>query len=122
MAQQIFVDDKALAPSSLVAGCKKRATQSSAKRSSQTVKVIYEQRQSDNGSLRRGWPPPEARGGESLQTIRSIGRPIQTDPLNSYDRRIVHNAFKDDPEIGTWSPPDDARVKRITLRPRKNAR
>jgi hypothetical protein len=27
MAQQIFVDDKALAPSSLVAGCKKRATQ-----------------------------------------------------------------------------------------------
>ncbi len=48
--------------------------------------------------------------------VRSTGRPIQTEPLNSYDRRIVHNAFKDDPEIATWSPPDDARVKRITLR------
>lgn len=48
--------------------------------------------------------------------VRSTGRPIQTEPLNSYDRRIVHNAFKDDPEISTWSPPDDARVKRITLR------
>ncbi len=50
------------------------------------------------------------------QAVRSTGRPIQTDPLNSYDRRIVHNAFKDDPEIATWSPQDDARVKRITLR------
>lgn len=52
------------------------------------------------------------------QAVRSTGRPIQTDPLNSYDRRIVHNAFKDDPEITTWSPQDDARVKRITLRQR----
>ena len=51
--------------------------------------------------------------------VRSTGRPIQTDPLNSYDRRIVHNAFKDDPEITTWSPQDDARVKRITIRQRK---
>lgn len=50
------------------------------------------------------------------QAVRSTGRPIQTEPLNSYDRRIVHNAFKDDPEIATWSPPDDVRVKRITLR------
>ena len=53
------------------------------------------------------------------QAVRSTGRPIQTEPLNSYDRRIVHNAFKDDPEITTWSPQDDARVKRITIRPRK---
>lgn len=50
------------------------------------------------------------------QAVRSTGRPIQTEPLNSYDRRIVHNAFKDDPEIATWSPQDDARVKRITIR------
>ncbi len=53
------------------------------------------------------------------QAVRSTGRSIQTEPLNSYDRRIVHNAFKDDPEVCTWSPQDDARVKRITLRPRK---
>jgi spoIIIJ-associated protein len=50
------------------------------------------------------------------QAVRSTGRPIQTDPLNSYDRRIVHNAFKEDPEVTTWSPQDDARIKRITLK------
>ena len=52
------------------------------------------------------------------QAVRSTGRPLQTDPLNSYDRRIVHNAFKDDPDICTWSPQDDARVKRITIKSR----
>lgn len=51
--------------------------------------------------------------------VRNGGRPLQTEPLNSYDRRVVHNAFKDDPLITTWSPPEEARVKRITLRMRK---
>ncbi len=48
--------------------------------------------------------------------VRASGRPMQTATLNSYDRRIVHNAFKDDPELTTWSPSDDARLKRITIR------
>lgn len=56
------------------------------------------------------------------KAVRATGRPIQTDPLNSYDRRIVHNAFKDDPEVMTWSPPDDSRVKRITLRKRQGSK
>ncbi len=51
--------------------------------------------------------------------VKATGRPIQTDPLNSYDRYIVHNAFKDDPEIATWSPPDEAKLKRITLKMRR---
>lgn len=51
--------------------------------------------------------------------VRNSGRSIQTDALNSYDRRLVHNAFRDDPDVMTWSPPDDARMKRITLKPRK---
>lgn len=50
--------------------------------------------------------------------VRASGRPMQTEPLNSYDRYVVHNAFKEDPEVSTWSPHDDARVKRITLRRR----
>ena len=50
--------------------------------------------------------------------VRATGRPMQTAPLNSYDRRIVHNLFKDDPEIATCSPPDDLRVKRITIKKR----
>ncbi|MBN8711183.1 MAG: single-stranded DNA-binding protein [Verrucomicrobia bacterium 61-8] len=53
------------------------------------------------------------------EAVKATGRPIQTEPLNSYDRYVVHNIFKDDPEVATWSPPDDAKVKRITLRLRK---
>lgn len=54
--------------------------------------------------------------------VRATGRPMQTAPLNSYDRRIVHNLFKDDAEIATWSPPDEARLKRITIRKRPAAK
>lgn len=52
------------------------------------------------------------------EVVRQTGRPYHLDPMNAYERRIVHNAFKDDPEIQTWSPPDDSRIKRITLRKR----
>ena len=47
--------------------------------------------------------------------VRLTGRTVQLEPMNSYDRRLVHNAFKDDPQIKTFSPQDDARMKRITL-------
>jgi len=50
--------------------------------------------------------------------VRTSGRPYQLEPMNSYQRRIIHNAFKDDPEVMTWSPQDDARIKRITLKRR----
>jgi len=52
------------------------------------------------------------------EAVRNTGRALQTEPLNAYDRRLVHNAFKDDSEIMTWSPPDQARIKRITLKKR----
>jgi spoIIIJ-associated protein len=55
------------------------------------------------------------------EIVRHSGRPYHLEPMNAYERRIVHNAFKDDPEIMTWSPPDDARLKRITLRKRTQA-
>lgn len=53
------------------------------------------------------------------EAVKATGRPLQTDALNSYDRYVVHNAFKDDPDIQTWSPQDDAKVKRITIRLRR---
>ena len=52
------------------------------------------------------------------EIVRQTGRPYQLEPMNAYERRIVHNAFASDPEIQSWSPPDDARLKRITLRKR----
>ncbi len=50
--------------------------------------------------------------------VRENGRPIQTEPLNSYDRRLVHHAFQEDAELSTWSPQDDSRIKRITIQRR----
>ena len=49
------------------------------------------------------------------ERVRISGRSLQLEPMNSYERRIVHEAFKDDPEVGTWSPSDSARIKQITL-------
>lgn len=50
------------------------------------------------------------------EIVRKTGRSFQLEPMNAYERRIVHHAFEQDPEIATWSPPDDARLKRITLK------
>lgn len=58
---------------------------------------------------------------QMAESVRNTGRSLQTEPLNSYDRRLVHNAFLNDPNISTWSPPDDSRIKRITLKPRASA-
>ena len=56
------------------------------------------------------------RARQIASLVKKTGRPFHLDPMNSYDRRIIHNAFKDDPDIITWSPPDESRIKRITLK------
>lgn len=56
---------------------------------------------------------------ELAERVRNSGRSLQLEPMNSYERRIVHNAFKDDPDVATWSPSDSARIKQITLLKRK---
>jgi spoIIIJ-associated protein len=61
---------------------------------------------------------------ELAERVRITGRSLQLEPMNSYERRIVHNAFKDDPDVATWSPSDSARIKQITLlkrQPKKQA-
>src|SRR3954454_893879 len=61
---------------------------------------------------------------ELAERVRISGRSLQLEPMNSYERRIVHNAFKDDPDVATWSPNDSARIKQITLlkrQPKKEA-
>jgi spoIIIJ-associated protein len=52
---------------------------------------------------------------ELAERVRITGRSLQLEPMNSYERRLVHNAFKDDPDVATWSPSDSARIKQITL-------
>ncbi len=56
------------------------------------------------------------------ERVRISGRSLQLEPMNSYERRIVHNAFKDDPDVATWSPSDSARIKQITLLKRQPKR
>jgi len=56
------------------------------------------------------------------ERVRASGRPIKLDPMNSYERRMVHSAFKDDPDVATWSPDDRGRLKRITLVRRRKAK
>jgi spoIIIJ-associated protein len=52
------------------------------------------------------------------ETVRQTGRPLQLEPMNAYERRIVHNAFAEDPEIATWSPQENSRLKRLVLKRR----
>lgn len=59
---------------------------------------------------------------ELADRVRISGRSLQLDPMNSYERRIVHNAFKDDPDVATWSPSDSSRIKQITLLKRQPKR
>jgi spoIIIJ-associated protein len=53
------------------------------------------------------------------ETVRISGRPVKLEPMNSYDRRIVHNTLKEDPAVMSFSPSDDARIKRITIQRRR---
>lgn len=59
-----------------------------------------------------------AKARQVAEVVRLTGRPMQLEPMNSYDRRLIHNAFLNDPEIASSSPNDDARVKRISLKKR----
>jgi spoIIIJ-associated protein len=64
------------------------------------------------------------RDRELAERVRVTVRSLQLEPMNSYERRLVHNAFKDDPDVATWSPSDSARIKQITLvkrQPKKEA-
>jgi len=53
-----------------------------------------------------------------VNLVRTDGEERVLDPMNSFERMMVHNTFKDDPEIETWSPEGSERVKQITVRKR----
>lgn len=50
--------------------------------------------------------------------VRETGQPETLEAMNSFDRRLVHQHFADDPEIATESEETAARLKRIVLKPR----
>jgi spoIIIJ-associated protein len=52
---------------------------------------------------------------DQAEEVRRTGKPLVLAPMNSFDRRLVHQAFADDPEIGTQSEEGSARLKQVTL-------
>jgi len=55
---------------------------------------------------------------ELADRVRVTGRPEMLDPMNSYYRRMIHNAFLHDPEVQSVSMDANARFKRIMLKRR----
>jgi spoIIIJ-associated protein len=55
---------------------------------------------------------------EIASRVIATGRTVKLEPMNSYQRRLIHHHFKDHLAIATSSPADEARIKRISLSPR----
>jgi spoIIIJ-associated protein len=58
---------------------------------------------------------------EMAEEVRRTGQPLVLEPMNSFDRRLVHQAFADDPDIATQSEEGAARLKQVTLSLRSGA-
>lgn len=57
---------------------------------------------------------------EAAEKVRRWGDVVELEPLNAYDRRIVHGALKDDPGVETHSVEVEGTDKKaILLRPKR---
>jgi spoIIIJ-associated protein len=58
---------------------------------------------------------------EAAEKVRRWGDAVELEPLNAFDRRIVHQALKDDPDIETQSVEVDGTEKKVLLlRPKRH--
>lgn len=56
---------------------------------------------------------------EAAEKVRRWGDVVELEPMNAFDRRVVHNALKDDPTVETHSVEVEGTDKKaILLRPR----
>ena len=55
------------------------------------------------------------RAQEAAEKVRQRGDIIELEPMSAYDRRIVHQALKDDPTIETHSVEIDGTTKKVIL-------
>ncbi len=61
------------------------------------------------------------RAQEAAEKVRRWGEIVELEPMTAFDRRIVHTALKDDPDITTQSVEVDGTNKKvILLRPRNS--
>lgn len=56
---------------------------------------------------------------DAAEKVRRWGDAVELEPLNAFDRRLVHQALKDDPDIETHSVEVDGTEKKVLiLRPK----
>lgn len=57
---------------------------------------------------------------DAAEKVRRWGDVVELEPLSAFDRRIVHNAIKDDPDIETHSVEVEGTDKKVVLlRPKR---
>jgi spoIIIJ-associated protein len=57
----------------------------------------------------------------AAEKVRRWGDAVELEPLNAFDRRIVHHALRDDPDVETQSVEVDGTEKKVLiLRPKKH--
>ena len=56
------------------------------------------------------------------ERVHTTGKAVRLNPLNSYYRRIVHNALKDHPHVESRSEDTKERLKRIIVSPKGGER
>ena len=57
---------------------------------------------------------------DAAEKVRRWGDVVELEPMNAFDRRIVHHALKDDPDVETHSVEVEGTEKKaILLRPRQ---
>lgn len=56
---------------------------------------------------------------DAAEKVRRWGDIVELEPMSAFDRRIIHNAIKDDPQVETHSVEVEGTTKKvIILRPR----
>ena len=56
---------------------------------------------------------------DAAEKVRRWGDIVELEPMNAFDRRIIHNALKDDPSVETHSVEVEGTTKKaILLRPK----
>jgi|SRR6185437_2481098 len=60
-----------------------------------------------------------AKAKEAAEKVRRWGDIVELEPMNAFDRRVIHNALKDDPSVETHSVEVEGTSKKaILLRPK----
>jgi spoIIIJ-associated protein len=52
---------------------------------------------------------------EAAEKVRRWGDIVELEPMNAFDRRVVHNALKDDPSVETHSIEVEGTIKKVIL-------